>query len=790
MKNWNKDCPAKNPFDTANNATDGYENGGPPAANNVSYLRRGRSNSAAAPLQTPTSLFPPWLSSWMVMSSSPPKHTNTPDDDDDDDEVDDESDSFHDCLSKIDSMEDSYSISSYEEEETTSLLRNNQSTLQSKTLYNSISSTPLRSNTTQTHNGDDLHLQHHDTDSTAVPLSPLVNVISWISPYGRGRETKNAHMENKPNKKNGGQQFSYSKTIRQTPKSTVKFEQNSRRRNVNNNNTLTALQRAMSSPALMSMTPLKVDDDQDDEKLRQQRRSNSIVLKEIDTDFGNDSDDVLHPWTKLILLEELGTAWSWFVLLLPYAFMILAVILDGDPQLKNTTVGPLSGNNTCANVANGSIPSMFDVSAKGNFPVPFPFDSTSSYGSCSYPFELREGVGLLAHGMSPEFNSTILSSASSSIPSGKSSIVDGRYRHLMPHGSAFTSGVISDVPATSQYLQGVAKFNDLSNEAVAMVARGSVLVSAIVFQRQSQDVPGSTTETIPTGSIGIDVQQWSPVLILNPKQLDMFCKLRQRRRTSNAPIELMDPIRWDCTSRHIVDAFFSLPNTAVLIGGDLRVDVLLSYRVPRTLMAGSASMDEEFATDGIHDDDFSYDSNVDATLSEAEKILSIADESFNHKVLLAEISERSVYKLEHESVTYENVVEITRIIAFVVTLAFLCYWYLSMIAIFEDPSDSGTNNDAGPVHRFKQKWHFMWKQINESYFWWESPWVTFPERRYLQLLLLCLILLQNPLLSYAYFHPALYSSTKFRCIADSLSGISIQGVLFLWLSLVHGLRYQ
>jgi len=792
MKNWNKDCPAKNPLD--NNPTNGSGNGVHPDANNVNNLRRSRSNSSAAPIPTPTSLFPPWLSSWMVMS--PQKHTNASDDDDDDSD----SDSFHDCLSKIDTMDD-YSMSSYEEE-TTSLLRkppqrNKYSTLQSNTLYNSTSSTPLRSNIIQTHKGDDLPPQHNDTDSTAGPLSPLAHALSWISPYGRGRETKNAHMDTIPNNYYGGQQSSYSNTIRQAPKSTVKFEQNSR----NMNGNLTALQRAMSSPASMSMKTMKVDEDEeDDEQLRQQRRSNSIVLKEIDTDFGNDSDDVLHPWTKLILLEELGTAWSWFVLLLPYAFMILAVILDGDPQLKNTTVGPLRGNNTCVNVVNGSIPSMFDVSAKGNFPVPFRFDSSStSSGSCSYPFELREGVGLLAHGMSPEFNSTILSSASPSIPSGKSSIVDGRYRRLMSHGSAFTSGIISDVPATSQYLQGVAKFNDLSNEAVAMVARGSVLVSAIVFQRQrlpgdatapSQNLPERTNETIPTGNISSDVQQWSPVLILNPNQLDMFCKLRQKRHTSNVTIDPSEPIRWDCTSRHIVDAFFSLPNTAVLIGGDLRVDVLLSYRVPRTSMTGSASMIEEFATNGLHDDYFSYDSNMDATLSDAEKLLSLADVSLDHKILLAEISEKSEYKLEHESVMYENVVEITRIVAFVITVAFLCYWYLSMIAIFEDQSDSGTNNDAGPVGRFKQKWHNMWKQINESYFWWESPWVTFPERRYLQLLLLCLILLQNPLLSYAYFHPSLYSSTRFRCVADSLSGISIQGVLFLWLSLVHGLRYQ
>ena len=790
MKNWNnKGRPAKNqsnPFDNNSANNESSSNGVHRYANNV---RRGRSNtngyySVAAQLPTPTSLFPPWLSSWMVFTRN-----NVSDDD---------SDLFHDCLSKID-IHDDYSISSYEEEkETTSLLRKPKSpqrSKQSNNLYNSISPTPLRSNIIQTQhniNGDDnlLLQQHHDADSIAVPSSPLANALSWISsPYGRYRDRENADMQQSSNSNRN------SNTIIHTPKRTVQFGQNSRKRN---NGNLTALQRAMSSPELMSMTPMKIndDDDEDEEQLRrQQQRSSNIVLKEVDTDIGNDADDVLHPWTKLILLEELGTAWSWFVLLLPYAFMILAVILDGDPHLKNTTVGPLGGNNTCANVANYSMPSTFEVSAKGYFPVPFRYESETSSGSCSYPFELREGVGLLAHGMSPEFNSTVLSSASPSISSGKSSIVDGRYRHLMSHGSAFTSGVISDVPATSQSLQGVAKFNNLSNEAVAMVARGSVLVSAIVFQRQRpsrdtsppQTVPGRTNETISKANISSDVQQWSPVLILNPKKLDMFCKLRRKRHTSTTSIDPSEPIRWDCTSRHIVDAFYALPNTAVLIGGDIRVDVLLSYRVPLTSITSSAWMNEEFANNGVHDDYFSYDSNGDTNLSDAEKLLLKADLSVSHKGLLTEISEKSVYKLEHESVLYENVVEITRIMAFVITVAFVCYWWLSMIAIYEDPDHKDAVN---PVRRFKQKIEYMWKQINESYFWWESPWVTFPERRYLQLLLLCLILLQNPLLSYAYFHPSLYSSTRFRCVADSLSGISIQGVLFLWLALVHGLRYQ
>ena len=767
MMGWKRDEGEKNPFDSSTNGSYSERRRGPISNNG---------DSVKTPPTAPPSLFPPWLSSWMI--SSPSKRQASKD-------YDDDSDSFHDCISNIDVIED-YSISSYEEE-TTSLLRkpplylnSNHSNSQLNNLYDSISTdTPPRNNSNQTQNGDNSPLLHHDHSTPVVLLSPLDRALSWISPfkYGKNKETDNSQMITTP-------QHSGINNIKQTPKSAVTHTQNSRKRKAQ----MTPLQRAMSSPSLMTMSTLKFDNENDEE----QRKSSKIILKEIDNDLDDHSDDVLHPWTKLILLEELGTARSWLVLLLPYAFMILAVILDGDSQLKNTTVGPLSGSNACANVMNEIVPSAFDISAKGYFPVPFQFGSAKFADSCSYPYELREGVGLLAHGMSPEFNSTTLSSTSSSAPSGRSSIVDGRYRHLMSHGFAFTSGVISDVPATSESLSGVAKFNDISNEAVKMVASGQVLVSAIVFQRQKVlDEKITQSENSPeraNAQMSRDVQEWSPVLILNPKQLDMFCTLRQKGHKNTTSIDQLKSIRWNCTNRHIVDAFFALPNTAVLTGEDLRVDILLSYRKPR---ASISMMNQEFTTRDILDDYFaSYDSIEDATLSDAQKLLSRADVSYvysNHKDLLAEIAEKSVYNLEHESGVYENVVESTRIFALVVTVVFLCYWCLSMIAVCED----GTNHkDAmNAMQRLKRKICHIWNQANTS-FWWESPWVTFPERRYLQFLVVCLILLQNPLLLYAHFHPSLYSSTRFRCAADSLSGISIQGTLFLWLALVHGLRYQ
>ena len=73
---------------------------------------------------------------------------------------------------------------------------------------------------------------------------------------------------------------------------------------------------------------------------------------------------------------------------------------------------------------------------------------------------------------------------------------------------------------------------------------------------------------------------------------------------------------------------------------------------------------------------------------------------------------------------------------------------------------------------------------------WECPWILFPERRYLLLLLCFLFLLQNPVLSYMYFYPTLYSSAEMHVMADLIMGIGFHGLLFTWLCLCQGLRYH
>ena len=74
--------------------------------------------------------------------------------------------------------------------------------------------------------------------------------------------------------------------------------------------------------------------------------------------------------------------------------------------------------------------------------------------------------------------------------------------------------------------------------------------------------------------------------------------------------------------------------------------------------------------------------------------------------------------------------------------------------------------------------------------WWENKWFLLPERKFIFLLLLALMMIQNPILVYLYFHPKLYGNAYIRFLADASIGIGINLVLCLWLCLFHGLRYH
>ena len=733
---------------------------------------------------TPVS-FPASLSSWMTAEVLPPSQYPPLED------VNDDQTLYHDCLS--DAMCDLSSSSSVDDETTSLLARtahhhditpqSRSHMLQTSKFYNATSTTPIRRNTS-VQNGI---------------LSPLAQALAtWLAPYAdsakrAGRTITHLSEGTTANKRTSsfaGGNSNWLLTNDEHDANSTEETPHERqfhsdfedegiatefRRNVG------SLSRVCSSPALMTTLA-----DERHSTIRNLSHYTTIVLKDIDVQGENNKFDdgtVIHPWTKLIFLEELGTAWSWLVLLLPYVFMIFAVYLDGYTRLRNTVVGPLHGKGACAEIAGGFVPTPFDESVKGYFPVPFFFsDDRNLYGSCTYPFELREGVGLLFDGQDGS-NLTL-----SRMASERTTIITPRYRYIMSHGYAFTSGVISNVPPTSQSLSGTLNVNNLSSGAVALVARGSVLVSVIVFQRPSPNDDVGTNKTVGYGF-------WSPVLISPSKRLEMMCILNGNHNEAENNIPT-----WNCTSDHIIEAVFSLPNTAVLMGGDLRVEILVSCQnTKRNAPIENLWFNERVGIVG-RDDDYVHDFNDNYHLSEAEFVLSSADVSHPQE-LLAELSTKSVYKIEHESIAYNDVVGATRMISLAVTIAFIFYWVRSMGVTNEDSdTDIGVGFDRETIKgRFEGANNLFrvlfcsWRRKNnrKSYiFWWQDPWISFPERRYLLLLLFCLVLLQNPLLATAWFNPSLYKLPEFRFLADSLSSISVHGILFLWLCLAHGLRYQ
>ena len=71
------------------------------------------------------------------------------------------------------------------------------------------------------------------------------------------------------------------------------------------------------------------------------------------------------------------------------------------------------------------------------------------------------------------------------------------------------------------------------------------------------------------------------------------------------------------------------------------------------------------------------------------------------------------------------------------------------------------------------------KKKHHNLNWWESPWIVMPERRYLLIVLICLLMVQNPLLAAAFYRPKLFSSAQMHVAADCLVSCALAaGLLY------------
>ena len=439
------------------------------------------------------------------------------------------------------------------------------------------------------------------------------------------------------------------------------------------------------------------------------------------------------PWTKLLLLEELGTASSWAVLVIPYLAFVLSLVLDTYSTVFVTTVGPLHATMPCPITSTGS------TSLETSW-----LHFADARSSCSYPFLMQQQPGVHSY----QFQNY-------------------HYRTAMHDGWAFVSGPIPDVPPMSVFLRGDSYFDQLSTETTAMVAQGRVVQSTVVMQGNS------TTGT------------WAPVSISDPVPLAMHCTA-DTKTTTTATLDSV----WNCVSPRIVDVLFSLPGTGILSGEELQITILYSLTKQPNSLRGDLEYTEYTYDDVVDIGDASY------VYSDTPGAASLLFNSIVHNTSdrLKELVESSTYKVEHASPLYAKINIAVRLSTLLITTAFLIFWCRALEMKFNtlkficsirsccSERRQGTHEEAIPINRRRQS--------TETKFWWESPWIVFPERRYLLLLLLCLILIQNPLLAFVYFYPVLYESRRIHAAADCMIGIGVFGIILILHCLFHGLRYH
>ncbi|VEU39928.1 unnamed protein product [Pseudo-nitzschia multistriata] len=135
-----------------------------------------------------------------------------------------------------------------------------------------------------------------------------------------------------------------------------------------------------------------------------------------------------------------------------------------------------------------------------------------------------------------------------------------------------------------------------------------------------------------------------------------------------------------------------------------------------------------------------------------------------------------------------------RISCFLVTFSFIVFWIRKMemvqlcIGGFCKRLRCLYSLVCRNLFRDDEKGDEIDGNTDETY-WWENPWVLFPERYYVLPLLVSSLLVLEPILVVIYFYPALGTPTLYS-IAHASSEVGIQACAFIYLCLIQGFRYH
>jgi hypothetical protein len=471
----------------------------------------------------------------------------------------------------------------------------------------------------------------------------------------------------------------------------------------------------------------------DHEQSRRQRtkttnHASNIVMTELaTTDTINEVVEY-----KYILLEDLGTASSWFILLLPYLAFALSMILEYATSFSVSTIGPIQATDLC------SVERIYEVTHRVpsiDRSVLGPSMETYS-GSCYASFSMR-------------------------------TLFDERYRNSSWAGTAFDSGIIGKMPVIGNYLNGEATFSNLTVDSLAMVTQGRVKFFVLILEQMSIQSSTNDTQDGPW--------DWTPLFLSPTSKISMTCRHNSRDEYD---------AHFDCKTNDLILVAFSVPTTAVYTGGNLRFLVFYEHVGAVGVSAKTSRIESQDLLRRNATIATPLGVNTQTNISDFDQLQSFIEPLTERSIqdpslVLEEMVSKAAYIIQYRSRTTVLLDTIMRSISFTFSIGFIIFWcrqmgiqcYPGWKCIYCCLCGAKAPNDVAKKY------------------WWEDPWVLFPERYYILVLLFSLLLVQEPFLVVIYIFPHTRSNTM-HMIADAAIGIGVQGILLVYLCLFEGLRYH
>ena len=223
------------------------------------------------------------------------------------------------------------------------------------------------------------------------------------------------------------------------------------------------------------------------------RSSSTKTTNIIMTELAAVSGDHQHNETmeyKYILLEDLGTASSWLILLLPYIAFLLSILLEYATPLSTSTIGPISvmNNNNHTNTCSTTDP----ITINNTYSLPVTYLSSSeSIGPCHSSFRFTETTY-----ENSDKNRKLLSSTSSTTTT---------------NGTMFDTGILDRMPIIGTYLSGDVTFSHISSDALSFIAQGQLQSSVLVMEEEEEEEDQH------------DNSRWKLLFVSERKTISMTC---------------------------------------------------------------------------------------------------------------------------------------------------------------------------------------------------------------------------------------------------------------------------